>query len=132
MQNVNQITVPEREVPTLEEVADRVAQRLEVHLEHDLRHLSERERKSREEDLLPIVERLVLTDSGRRHLSALLYAHLRDKPEPAPEKVEVATASSPDPRDIPDPEPSEPREHDDAGPPRKKRRRRRPPRPHSA
>ncbi len=88
MQKVNQITVPERQVPSEDEVSDHLAQRMEVQLEHGLRHLSERERKLREEDLLSVVERLAKTDSGRRHLAVLLFAHLHDKSGSAPARVE--------------------------------------------
>jgi ATP-dependent RNA helicase DeaD len=91
MQQVNQLAVPERKIPTPDEVADRVAQRLEIQLEHDLRHLSEKERKVQEEDLLPIVERLARTESGRRHLAVVLFSHLREARKPSTQDAEELT-----------------------------------------
>ncbi|MFQ5513525.1 MAG: DEAD/DEAH box helicase [Myxococcota bacterium] len=94
MQKVNQIKVPERRIPTPEEVADRMAQRLEVQLEHDLRHLTERERRTREDYLLPVVERLAASETGRRHLAAVLFIHLRDRKKPAAEDRPAEPAAS--------------------------------------
>ncbi len=96
MQMVNQIPVPERGIPTPETLSDRLAQRLENKLEHDLRHLSERDRRSREEELLPIVEQLIASESGRRHLAAVLFSHLYDTPR-QPERNDEPALSEPEP-----------------------------------
>jgi hypothetical protein len=95
MQKVNRLTIPERRIPTPDEVADRITRRLEVQLEHEHRHLSERERKTREEDLLPIIDRLIITEPGRRHLATVLFSYLRDRSKPPSDAEKNVTAPDP-------------------------------------
>ena len=84
LQKVNRMTIPERPLPTQSDVDERIAQRLQVEIEHDLRAFPERERKLREEEMLPIVERFAATDIGRGQLSAVLFSYLRDRHVSAP------------------------------------------------
>ncbi|MEE8312834.1 MAG: DEAD/DEAH box helicase [Myxococcota bacterium] len=84
LQKVNRMTIPERPLPSQSDVDERMAQRLQVEIEHDLRAFSERERKLREGEMLPIVERFAATDIGRRQLSAVLFSYLRDRHVSAP------------------------------------------------
>ncbi len=115
LQAVNQLPIPERKLPTEAEVAEHVAQRLEVQLEHDLRHLSERERQLRGEEFLPVVERLATNEEGRRHLAAILFSYIHHRPaDGATEKVDRPA----------DPGPAEGAASEAGGRPRRRRRRR--------
>ncbi len=125
LQKVNRMTIPERDLPTQAEVDERIAQRLQVEIEHDLRAFPERERRLREEEMLPIVETFAASDSGRRQLSAVLFSYLRDHHVSAP----TAGAERPEGRRGPrarEEERAAPREQTPA-PQRKRRRRRRKP-----
>ena len=118
LQAVNQLTIPERKLPTEAGVAQRVAQRLEIQLEHDLRHLSERERQARGEELLPVVEQLTQNEEGRRHLAAILFSYMhgqRRPPEESPAKTNAPAGSGP----------AEEAAGEPRGPRRRRRRRRR-------
>lgn len=114
LQAVNQLTIPERKIPSEAVVAEHVAQRLEVQLEHDLRHLSERERQARGEELLPVVEQLIRSEEGRRHLAAILFSYIHERRRPAPGSREKPDAGA-------DPAPAD----ETAGKPGGRRRRRR-------
>ena len=70
-----------------------MAQRLEIQLEHDLRHLSERERQARGEELLPVVEQLASNEEGRRHLAAILFSYIHGRRQPV--STPVVDASEP-------------------------------------
>lgn len=84
LQQVNRMTIPERALPTQADVGARIAGRLQVQIEHELRAFSERERKLREEELLPVVETFSASEAGRRQLSAALFSYLRDRHVSAP------------------------------------------------
>lgn len=114
LQAVNQLTIPERKIPSEAVVAEHVAQRLEVQLEHDLRHLSERERQARGEELLPVVEQLIRSEEGRRHLAAILFSYIHERRRPAPGSRKKPDAGA-------DPAPAD----ETAGKPGGRRRRRR-------
>jgi len=94
LQAINRMTVPERRLPTQSEVEDRVAKRVEVQIEHDLRDLPERERRLRQQAYLPIVKRLAASEEGLAMLSALMFEQLRGKPKPAEPKPETAAQAS--------------------------------------
>ena len=117
VQNVNQLKIPERKIPTKDEATERIAQRLEIQLEHDLRHISERERRVRQDEFLPVVERLAATDAGRHHLAAILFSYARERGGPA-----AAPSAKPDASSAPESAhgPATPGE----GRPRRRRRRR--------
>jgi ATP-dependent RNA helicase DeaD len=114
LQAVNQLTIPERKIPSEPVVAEHVAQRIEVQLEHDLRHLSERERQARGEELLPVVEQLTKSEEGRRHLAAILFSYIHERRKPAQGSREKPDAGA-------DPAPAD----ETAGEPGGRRRRRR-------
>lgn len=117
LQAVNQLTIPERKIPSEAVVAEHVAQRLEVQLEHDLRHLSERERQARGEELLPVVEQLIRSEEGRRHLAAILFSYIHERRRPAPGSREKPDAGA-------DPAPADETAGEPGGRPRRRRRRR--------
>jgi ATP-dependent RNA helicase DeaD len=76
IQNANRMKIPERSIPTDDEVRQRIAQRYEVQIEHAIRHLGDREREIAEQRFLPVVEHLNESDEGRRELAAILYSSL--------------------------------------------------------
>jgi ATP-dependent RNA helicase DeaD len=83
LQAINRMTVPEKKLPTAEQVQQRIAQRLEVRAEQSLREVPERERRLRQDTYLPIVRQLASTDSGLQTLSTLLFQQLRGQPAQA-------------------------------------------------
>ncbi len=121
LQKVNRMTIPERPLPSEAEVGERMAQRLQVQIEHELREFSEREQGVRQEEFLPVVEAFAATEDGRRQLSAVLFSYLHDRHVPTPDTAENATPR----RGEPAPGGADSR-REDAGPaPERKRRRRR-------
>ena len=110
LQLVNRMTIPERPVPDAAEAANRIARRLQVRVEHDLRDLTERERDLRRERYLSVVEQLQATEEGRRTLSSLVFSTLHGS-----SPVDRPSAPSEEPAAI-----------EDRPPPKRKRRRRRP------
>jgi ATP-dependent RNA helicase DeaD len=126
LQKVNRMTIPERPLPEQADVDKRIALRLQVQIEHDLRAFPERERKVREEELLPIIDTFASSEAGRRQLSAVLFSYLRDHHVDAPD----ASSVDPDVRNAPR-SPSKAREDsgkatEEAERPRRRQRRRRP------
>jgi ATP-dependent RNA helicase DeaD len=80
LQQVNQIEIAERKLPTEEEILARLRDRLSVKIEQEVRHLPEHERKWRVDRFVPIVESLVATPDGRRDLAAVCAAYLHEVP----------------------------------------------------
>jgi ATP-dependent RNA helicase DeaD len=95
LQQVNRMEIPERPLPSDEQVAQRTLGRLEIDLEHELRGLDERERRLREEVHLPLVEKLGETPEGRRKLAAVLFQWLDHRHVPAPEVEEPIASTGP-------------------------------------
>jgi ATP-dependent RNA helicase DeaD len=93
-QAVNRLSILERKVPTPAEVDERLAQRLLVRVEHDLRELPEREAELRRERYLAVVERLAATEDGRRSLAALLFSYLRGVPAVPEASAEAREAAA--------------------------------------
>ncbi len=118
LQKVNRMTIPERPLPTQTEVDERIAQRLQGEIEHDLRAFPERERNQRQEEMLGIVDALTATDTGRRHLAAVLFSYLRDRHVSAPDSIAEQTKTA-------QPAAPEPEAQAEGAPQRKRRRRRR-------
>ena len=132
LQKVNRITIPERSLPTQLEVDERIAQRLQVDIEHDLRAFPEPERSLRQEEMLPIVDALTATETGRRHLAAVLFSYLRARHVSAPgssvEQTDVPSPAAAEPENgarAEDPELARDAARAEEVPQRKKRRRRR-------
>ena len=95
IQNANRMKIPERQIPTDDEVRERIAQRYEVQIEHAVRHLGDRERELAEQRFLPVVEHLNESDEGRRELAAILYSALT-KVAPATKLAEEETSDDSD------------------------------------
>jgi ATP-dependent RNA helicase DeaD len=82
LQQVNQIRITERKVPSEAEIAERLGDRLSVKIEQELRALPERERKWNLDRFLPVVDALVASAEGRRDLAAVCAAYLHEhRPE---------------------------------------------------
>jgi ATP-dependent RNA helicase DeaD len=125
VQNVNRMKIPARDVPTDADVAARLAQRLQVAAEHELRELGERERAQRQAKMVPVIERLVASEDGREALAVHLYKALHATTGGAPAEVpRESRAEEPAARE-PAAEPAaEPRGRAEGDGPRKRRRRR--------
>jgi ATP-dependent RNA helicase DeaD len=103
LQQVNRIEIKERKLPTEKEILDRLRERLAVKVEHEVRALSESERKLNVDRFVPIVESLVASDDGKRDLAAVCAAYLREhRPETrvseTPAAAEPAKSDGPPPR----------------------------------
>ncbi|MEE8558300.1 MAG: DEAD/DEAH box helicase [Myxococcota bacterium] len=99
LQATNRLPIPERRVPDDDEVMERVARRVLVRLEHELRELPEREREVRQTRYAPVLEKLSRGEEGRNALAALLFGYLRSPPSPegapgpTPEATETRSAA---------------------------------------
>jgi ATP-dependent RNA helicase DeaD len=78
LQQVNQIEIRERKLPTDAQIVERLRERLEVKIEQEVRALPERERRARIERFLPVVEQLVSNEEGRSDLAAICAAYLAE------------------------------------------------------
>ena len=82
MQNVNKIKLTERKIPSEKDIRDRVAERLKVKVEHEMRLLPKEVVADRIESLIPVVETLADSHEGRRDLAGILAAYLAEhRPE---------------------------------------------------
>jgi ATP-dependent RNA helicase DeaD len=94
LQQVNQIRIVERKVPSEAEIVERLRDRLSVKIEQELRVQPERERKWNLDRFLPVVDALAASAEGRRDLAAVCAAYLHEhRPETSvvPELPAVAT-----------------------------------------
>jgi ATP-dependent RNA helicase DeaD len=100
MQHVNQIAVTERKLPTERELLARTRERLAVKVEHEMRALSEGERREKVDRLIPVVEDLVRSEEGKRDLAAICAAYLQEhRPETTvrPSEVESGEGGAEEP-----------------------------------
>jgi hypothetical protein len=82
LQNVNQIEIAERKLPTEVDILARLRKRLAVKVEHEIRTLPEQDRRAQIDRYIPMVEDLISTPDGKRDLAALCAFYLREhKPE---------------------------------------------------
>jgi ATP-dependent RNA helicase DeaD len=82
LQQVNQIKITERELPSETMILERLQQRLAVKVEQDIRALPERDRQIKVDRFVPIVEELAATPEGRRDLAAMCSFYLQEhRPE---------------------------------------------------
>jgi ATP-dependent RNA helicase DeaD len=82
LQQVNQIEIKEREIPSEKMILERLQQRLAVKVEQDIRALPERDRQIKVDRFVPIVEELAATLEGRRDLAAMCSFYLKEhRPE---------------------------------------------------
>jgi ATP-dependent RNA helicase DeaD len=96
LQQVNQIEITERKLPTEEDILARLRDRLAVKIEQEVRQLPERERKWYVDRFVPIVEALVATPDGRRDLAAICACYLQEhRPETTVTEVTAPAAAEP-------------------------------------
>jgi ATP-dependent RNA helicase DeaD len=82
LQNVNKIEITERPVPTDQQIAGLIGERLAVKAEQEMRALPQRERQSLIERFRPIVETLCENEDGKQDLAAICAFYLAEhKPE---------------------------------------------------
>ena len=82
LQNVNQIEIKERKLPTEADILVRLRERLAVKVEHEVRALPESDRDSKIDRFIPIVDALITTADGKRDLAALCHFYLEEhRPE---------------------------------------------------
>jgi ATP-dependent RNA helicase DeaD len=101
LQNVNQIEIQERKLPSEEDILERLRERLAVKVEQEIRSLPERDRRTKVDRFIPMVEALISTDDGKRDLAALCAFYLQEH------KPETTVTES---YDSPKPEPAEARD----------------------
>jgi ATP-dependent RNA helicase DeaD len=105
LQNVNQIEITERKLPTEIDILARLRKRLAVKVEHEIRTLPEQERRAQVDRYIPMVEDLISTPDGKRDLAALCAFYLREhKPE-----TTVTVTDESGPREAEDPPSKRPR-----------------------
>jgi ATP-dependent RNA helicase DeaD len=125
LQQVNDIEITEREIPTEESILEKQRKRLSVKVEQEVRALSERDRKNMLERFIPIVEGLMRSPEGMRDLAAICSFYMREhKPETSvPSGNEPPPAADPAKSDRP-PRRGRPRGKGGGGSPRRGGRRR--------
>ncbi len=102
LQQVNQIEIAERELPTEKTILDRLRDRMSVKIEQEIRAIPERERVWKIDRFIPIVEGLFSTEEGKRDLAAICSAFLHEH-QPETQVDESAAAPEEDPSvDSPD------------------------------
>jgi ATP-dependent RNA helicase DeaD len=96
LQKINRIPIQERELPTDDQLLERVRERLTVKVEQEIRHIPQRERAYQVDRLMPLVRSLAASEVGQRELAAIAAAYLRehrpettvhDAPEPEPARA---------------------------------------------
>jgi ATP-dependent RNA helicase DeaD len=125
LQQVNDIEITERAIPTEESVLEKLRKRLSVKVEQEVRALSERDRKHMLERFIPIVEGLMRSPEGMRDLAAICSFYMREhKPETSvPSGSELLPTAEPTKSDRP-PRRGRPRGKGGGGSPRRGGRRR--------
>ncbi len=98
MQNVNKIKVTERKIPSEKDMRNRIADRLKVKVEQEMRALPKDVVADRVDRLIPVVETLADSQEGRRDLAGILAAYLAEhRPETTVTDTEApSSASTPD------------------------------------
>lgn len=82
LQKVNRIRIEERKLPSEDALLERTRDRLAVKVEHDVRHLSERERQIKVDRLVPMVRSMASDEEGLRDLAAICASYLEEhRPE---------------------------------------------------
>jgi ATP-dependent RNA helicase DeaD len=96
MQNVNNIEVIERKPPTEKDMLNRIRERIQVKVEHEMRHLSPAQMDFEVDRLIPVVEEMATSHEGRRDLAGICAAYLNDhRPETTiADEPKTADASS--------------------------------------
>ncbi len=100
MQNVNKIKIVERKLPSEKQIRERIAERIQVKVEQEMRPISDEERAYQIDRLIPVVEALADSQQGRRDLAGILAAYMKEhRPETTIQEQEVAAAPSKGGRD---------------------------------
>ncbi|MDE0886835.1 MAG: DEAD/DEAH box helicase [Myxococcota bacterium] len=100
MQNVNKIEVAERKPPTEKDMLNRIRERIQVKVEHEMRGLTPAQADFEVNRLIPVVEEMATSHEGRRDLAGICAAYLSEhRPETtiapdAPENQTDAAATS--------------------------------------
>lgn len=82
LQKVNRISIQEQALPTEEQILERVRERLAVKVEHEIRHIPQRERRYKVERLVPLVREMARSEEGLLDLAAICASYLREhRPE---------------------------------------------------
>jgi hypothetical protein len=82
LQQVNDIEITERSIPTEESILEKLRERLAVKVEHEVRALPEHDRKAKVDRFIPIVEGLMRSPEGMRDLAAICSFYMQEhKPE---------------------------------------------------
>jgi ATP-dependent RNA helicase DeaD len=102
IQNVTGIAIEERKLPTEEMLLERIGERLEVKVEHEMRHLSIRDREWKVDRIVPLIRKMASSEEGLKDLAAIAAMYLKEhRPD---------TSVHDDVRSAPGPAPSAPRE----------------------
>ena len=108
MQTINKIKVVERKPPTENDMLGRIRERLQVKVEHEMRAVSKAEQEFGIDRLIPVIEQMADSTTGRRDLAAVCAAYLKEhRPETTVDPSEVEVEDETPPRD------------DDSRPPRR-------------
>ncbi len=82
MQNVNNIEVTERTAPTEKDMLNRIRERIQVKVEHEMRGLTPAQTDLEVNRLIPVVEEMATTFEGRKDLAGICAAYLAEhRPE---------------------------------------------------
>jgi ATP-dependent RNA helicase DeaD len=80
--NVTGIAIQERPLPTETMLLDRIGERLEVKIEHEIRHMSIRDREWKVDRLVPLIRKMASTEEGLKDLAAIAASYLKEhRPE---------------------------------------------------
>ncbi len=92
LQQVNKMEIAEREIPSDQQIAARIGDRLAVKIEHELRALPEREKQMLVDRFLPVVQSLSGSPDGQRDLAAICAVYMKEhKPQTTVTDVPSAT-----------------------------------------
>ncbi len=78
LQQVNRLDISERALPSDDEMATRLRDRLVVKVEHEMREIPERDRGWKVERFVRLVEEMGESEEGRRDLAAICAAYLQE------------------------------------------------------
>jgi ATP-dependent RNA helicase DeaD len=80
--NVTGIAIQERPLPTEAMLLERIRERLEVKIEHEIRHMSIRDREWKVDRLVPLIRTMASTEEGLKDLAAIAASYLKEhRPE---------------------------------------------------
>ena len=80
--NVTGIAIQERPLPTEAMLLDRIGERLEVKIEHEIRHMSIRDREWTIDRIVPLIRKMASSEEGLKDLAAIAASYLKEhKPE---------------------------------------------------